>query len=214
MSAEQANSSPALLYFGDPMCSWCYGFAPVLRRVHEAYADLPVVCVLGGLRPGPRAQILEERLGRFLRQEWAKISEVTGQPFGLGILEREGFLYNTEPASRAVVIFRRSRPRDALFFFESLQNAFYKDSRDITDPVTLADLYAASEAGTAAEFMNAWTREDVRQETQADFQFSAHVGMTAFPSLVYARHGKGQLLCRGYAAFDELCARIDLLRGE
>ncbi len=124
MSAEQANSSPSLLYFGDPMCSWCYGFAPVLRRIHEAYADLPVVCVLGGLRPGPKAQVLDERLGRFLRQEWAKISEVTGQTFGLGILAREGFVYDTEPASRAVVIFRRSRPGDALFFLNRFRMLF------------------------------------------------------------------------------------------
>lgn len=211
MSSDRAAPPPSLLYFGDPMCSWCYGFAPVLRHVHEAFPELPIVCILGGLRPGPRAQILDETLARFLRQEWTKIGQVTGQPFGFGILDQKEFLYNTEPASRAVVIFRRGDSKNTLHFFESLQNAFYKDGKDITSPGTLADLYAAFGAGTAEGFLDAWNQEDVRQETLADFQFSQQVGMTAFPSLVYAREGKGQLLCRGYIPFEELQPRIEQL---
>ena len=30
---------PMMLYFADPMCSWCWGFNPVMARVREAYGE-------------------------------------------------------------------------------------------------------------------------------------------------------------------------------
>ena len=42
-----------LWYFADPMCSWCWGFAPVISAIEETYKNrLKVELVLGGLRPG------------------------------------------------------------------------------------------------------------------------------------------------------------------
>jgi putative protein-disulfide isomerase len=41
------------VYFADPMCSWCYGFAPVMRQLRQRYGDVAQVRpVMGGLRPG------------------------------------------------------------------------------------------------------------------------------------------------------------------
>jgi putative protein-disulfide isomerase len=41
-----------LLYVMDPMCSWCWGFAPVLESLAEqaAAAGVGLQLVLGGLR--------------------------------------------------------------------------------------------------------------------------------------------------------------------
>ena len=41
-----------LYYFGDPMCSWCWGFRPVLEQVDLEYPELKRVTVMGGLRGG------------------------------------------------------------------------------------------------------------------------------------------------------------------
>ena len=42
-----------LIYFADPMCSWCYGFWPVIAAVQAAFGEtLPIRLVMGGLRPG------------------------------------------------------------------------------------------------------------------------------------------------------------------
>ncbi|MDB5418474.1 MAG: dithiol-disulfide isomerase, partial [Phenylobacterium sp.] len=27
---------PHLIYFADPMCSWCYGFSPVIEEIRKA----------------------------------------------------------------------------------------------------------------------------------------------------------------------------------
>ncbi len=30
---------PLMLYFADPMCSWCWGFSPVIDRVESEFGD-------------------------------------------------------------------------------------------------------------------------------------------------------------------------------
>ena len=41
-----------ILYFGDPMCSWCWGFAPVVQKMFKAAQDKASFNVITtGLRP-------------------------------------------------------------------------------------------------------------------------------------------------------------------
>ena len=43
---------PGLIYVADPMCSWCWGFAPVLDEVRATLGlDVPLRYVMGGLAP-------------------------------------------------------------------------------------------------------------------------------------------------------------------
>jgi len=47
-----AQEQPTIIYIGDPMCSWCYGFAPELSKTIDHFdnkANLRLV--MGGLRP-------------------------------------------------------------------------------------------------------------------------------------------------------------------
>ena len=42
-----------LVYFADPMCSWCYGFSPVIGAIAERFEGrMPLDLVMGGLRAG------------------------------------------------------------------------------------------------------------------------------------------------------------------
>jgi len=99
---------PHLIYFADPMCSWCWGFAPVIEAIRQRFGDaLPIRLMMGGLRPGT-TKPLDEAGKRTIREHWEHVHEATGQPFDFRFFEREGFIYDTEPASRAVVVVRRS----------------------------------------------------------------------------------------------------------
>ena len=57
--------TPRLIYFADPMCSWCYGFSPVIAQIRQTFGRaLPIEVVMGGLRPGnagPRLRIPDLR---------------------------------------------------------------------------------------------------------------------------------------------------------
>ena len=99
------------------MCSWCWGFMPVIERVRNDYDQrLKVELLLGGLRPGT-----EHPLPAAQRQQiighWHAVHRLTGQPFRFERAMPDGFIYDTEPASRAVVAVRSSvRMRPSLFF--------------------------------------------------------------------------------------------------
>jgi len=78
----QAAAKPEFIYVADPMCSWCWGFAPVSKRLHAEYAaTVGLRLVLGGLRPGAAAVTLDATLQTHLREHWTAVQERTGQPF-------------------------------------------------------------------------------------------------------------------------------------
>ncbi|MCA3720124.1 MAG: DsbA family protein, partial [Phenylobacterium sp.] len=79
-------TAPHLIYFADPMCSWCYGFSPVMEDIRRAFGRaLPVRLVMGGLRPGTETPMTPEARDS-LRGHWTHITEATGLPFGGAVL--------------------------------------------------------------------------------------------------------------------------------
>ena len=54
-------SEHRFIYFADPMCSWCYGFAPVIWALAERFEGrMDVQLVMGGLRAGNTTPMREE----------------------------------------------------------------------------------------------------------------------------------------------------------
>jgi len=94
--------SQRLLYVMDPMCSWCWGFAPVIERIIADYPQLPLHLVAGGLRPGARAP-LDDAARSALGEHWEAVAIASGQPFLTPDDLPDAFVYNTEPACRALV---------------------------------------------------------------------------------------------------------------
>lgn len=174
---------PHLIYFADPMCSWCWGFSPVIEEVRERFGtNLPIRLILGGLRPGT-TEPMTDQSAREIREHWEHVHEASGQPFDFGFFDRSGFVYDTEPASRAVVVARRRGMDAALDTLRRTHEAFYAKGRDVTDPDILADL--AERAGVGKpEFLEAFGSEEARQETWQDFAIAQRAGVRGFPCLI------------------------------
>lgn len=201
---------PHLIYFSDPMCSWCYGFSSVIEDVVRAYgAALPVRVVMGGLRPGTTTPMKPEAR-REIAGHWTHVHEASGLPFDPAVLEREGFVYDTDPAARAVVIARRESQELALRFLGATQRAFYAENRDVTSADTLGDI--ASDFGLdRSAFLEAWASEDAKKETWSDYALSQRAGVTGFPTLVGGpnEHGVYGVVTRGYAPGEQV---LDVIR--
>lgn len=198
---------PHLIYFADPMCSWCYGFSPVIEEIRKAFGRaLPVRTIMGGLRPGTeQAMTSEAKLE--VRKHWRHVHDATGLPFADHAMEREGFVYDTDPAARAVVIVRRESEELAVSYLGRAQRAFYGEGRDVTSGEVLADL--AGESGLdRARFLEAWSSEEAKQETWRDYAISQRAGVTAFPTLVGGPNEGGVygVVTRGYAPPEQVVA--------
>ncbi len=190
------------IYVGDPMCSWCYGFGPVMERLDERFT-FRTRLVIGGLRPGPAAEVLDDRMRAFLQQHWEEIGERTGQPFDLTGLDRENWVYDTMTADTAAVTMREIDASVALPFFARLQRAFYAEAVDVTDPAVYPELLADF-AVNDDRFADALASAAMREATLADFAQARAVGATGFPTL-YLGHGDDiYLVSRGYAPFEVL----------
>ena len=199
------------LYFADPMCSWCWGFSPVIGAVEKRCGDrVPVRVIMGGLYPGT-IQILKEAAKETIREHWRHVHAASGQTFNHAFFDREEFVYDTEPASRAVVVVRRQRPELALSFLRYLHEAFYVRNQDITDAGVLRDL--AGEFGVdRGAFARTYDDETSISQTQSDFAVSRQAGITGFPTLLAGGYTAGYtVITHGYQPWEILEGRIQNL---
>jgi len=198
-----------LVYFADPMCSWCYGFSPVIAALAERFEDrLPLDLVMGGLRAG-NTEPMRDKDKEFIRGSWTRVGAATGQPFDFSFLDREGFVYDTEPACRAVVTARRLLPRLALPFTARISQAFYAENRDMTSPEEIAGV--AEEAGfDRGQYSAAFLAPDSRNETFRDFLTAQELGIRGFPTLIAGSEDKGYaLVTNGYRPLEDVLEPLE-----
>ena len=199
-----------LIYFTDAMCSWCWGFSPVIGALRAKYGDaLPIRTVVGGLRPGTETPMDRAHM-EGMRPHWEHVTEASGQPFDYGFFNREGFVYDTDPAARAVVLARREGPLMALDYLRAAQQAFYAQNRDVTQPAVLAEL--AGELGMDPTTFEANLYEDeVKQETWRDYAISQNAGVRGFPTLIAGPGADGTftLITRGFNTADNVLPMVD-----
>ena len=197
--------TPRLIYFADPMCSWCYGFSPVVTRIRQTFGrGLPIQLVMGGLRPGADTPATEQSRTE-LKMHWEHVREATGLPFDDAVLDRPGFIYDTDPAARAVVRVRRQDGEQALAFLRRLHHAFYAEGQDVTRAETLATL--AAEFGVDRDaFLADFDSDDLKHETWNDYATAQQAGVTGFPTLVGGPNAQGHygVVTRGYAPGDQV----------
>ena len=201
---------PLLWYFADPMCSWCWGFSPVIEAVRNTYHErLKIALVLGGLRPGTTTPMTAAARDDILHH-WQQVHARSGQPFRFDGALPDGFIYDTEPASRAVVTAGGLDPSKIFAMFQAIQTAFYAEGRDVTQPAVLAELTAGLGMDAAA-FQQAFDSEAARARTQAHFAQSRKAGVRGFPTLILQRGEQLDRITDGWQPLDAVQAELDRL---
>ena len=201
-----------LIYIADPMCSWCYAFGPELETLLNGLADVPLEIVVGGLRAN-NTKPMDEELKAVLMSHWHHVHEATGLPFSDQALSHPGFIYDTEPACRAVVAARLLAPSATLQVFQAIQRAFYAEGLNVTQGEVLAQVASAAliTAGIQIEaetFGAKWAAAESIAATHDDFIQTQRWGVTGFPTLVLERNGKLDLITAGFVRTEALVERM------
>ncbi len=206
----KVSSAMKLVYVGDPMCSWCYGFGKELTALLQQHPELPLQIIVGGVRAGA-TDVLDDSGKQFRLGHWARVEENSGLPFNrTAFMALKNFVYDTEPVCRAVVTARKLVPQaDLLAVFRALQQGFYVDGRDTTDGRVLADiasgaLNAAGHAMNADLFHAAWETPEVIAETHAEFSRARAIGVRSFPALLLDTGEEFIQVSPGYARHSQL----------
>lgn len=192
-----------LIYIADPMCSWCWGFSPVIDRVADLIRGKATLRVLpGGLRTDTQMPLSEHEVA-YVMGEWRKIAEKTGQPFDFEQPLDSTYVYNTGPSCRALSLMNRERPACGLDYLRSLQQAFYVGRRDLKDPQVLAD-YAQSYGVARAQFLERFDQPATLDAMDADIHFVRQCGIEGFPAVLMRTGPRIQKLTIGYQPYEVL----------
>lgn len=204
---------PLLLYCADPMCSWCWGFSPVLAQLAARYREqLTVVPLMGGLRAGNTVPI-DTRLREEILQHWRAVHASSRQPFAFDGALPDGFVYDTEPPCRALVTVQDLAPDESLRFLHRLQQAFYVEQQPISRSEVLARL-AVGASVDRAMFGAHFRSEAMRMRTRGHFRLTRALGVRGFPTVWMVDAQRVQLLTRGYRPLEQLTPLVDAWLGD
>jgi putative protein-disulfide isomerase len=197
-----------LIYVMDPMCSWCWGFAPVMTALAEQAREQGVSLGLrvGGLR---RERVVMDQAGRDRTLAyWQAVHSATGQAFDLELGLPEALVYDTEPACRALVAARALDQAIVWPLSLLIQQAFYEHRRDVTQPSVLVEL--AEAAGLSrSQFADRYDDPVTKEATTADFTWVENLGIAGFPTLLAEHDGQLALVTNGYQPLPALAPLLE-----
>lgn len=197
-----------LWYFADPMCSWCWGFAPVLEQIKEQYGErIKIALMLGGLRPGTTEPMTPESREEILHH-WRNVHQMTGQEFNFENPMPEDFIYDTEPACRAVITVSEIHADHTLPFFKRLQEAFYREQRNVADVAVLTEL-AGEFSVEPGDFVSRFDSDELRNKTASHFQHTRQAEVRGFPTLVISKGKAFKMLAHGYRPYEDIRQEIE-----
>jgi putative protein-disulfide isomerase len=203
---------PRIIYVGDPMCSWCYGIAPELQKLQQQYkGSIDIEVVAGGLRPYNTETMAE--LADFLKEHWEDVERASGQPFKTEILKEETYVYDTEPACRALVAVRQMRAGAALDFFRLIQEDFYYENKYLME----AEAFRSSveEVGLDFdEFEDKFNSDQLKLDVKQDFYKASQLGVRSFPTVLLQANGRTTIIANGYSTVEEMTRKIESLLGQ
>jgi putative protein-disulfide isomerase len=195
-----------LIYIGDPMCSWCYGFGPELAGFLKQIPEPRLDIVMGGLRAGGTQNMTPE-FRQFLVEHWGHVEQASGLSFNLQALDIPGLVYDTEPVCRAfvsaLILFPNLPNMIKLALFGSLQQAFYRQGQDTTKGTVLAKcvsqcLTRLKFPTSEAQFLAVFDSETAQSHTRAHFEQATRWGVSGFPALIVVKDERLFLLSSGY----------------
>ncbi len=196
-----------LVYFANPMCSWCWGFSPVMRRILDEHGDRVKFSLVTGSLGDRGRKPMDNEARTYVRGHWDHVQEMTGQPFDFAFFDRDHFMYDTEKPSRAVAVMRAAYPALVFPFFAHLQERFYAHNDDITDRSVLSRL--AGHFGTERDaFEEGYDHPSTAQLLQREWQETASLGVNGYPTLLAVKDGKPSVLTIGYQSWDEIDKRF------
>lgn len=142
-----------ITYLFDPLCGWCYGAAPALRRI-SAMPDVTLTLAPSGLFAGAGSRPLDAGFAAHAWSNDLRIAQLTGlrftERYRTQVLADPDGRLDSGPATLALTAVHLSAPEHELAALHAIQEARYVDGRTITDTTVLADVLRGLDLDAAA----------------------------------------------------------------
>jgi putative protein-disulfide isomerase len=206
---------PRVIYVYDAHCGWCFGFKSNILKLKEKHGQLLEFEVLSGNMVPIENRHHIGKMAAYIAEAYHRVEEMTGCKFGEGYLnhilhpESSELMLSSEKPGIALTVYKQISPERSFEFASALQDKIMIEGKDLENDEVYREL--AVQFGIDADnFVAAISNEDARDMAHAEFAMVKQLGITGFPCvLVQTDERKLFMIARGYAAFDDLCARLD-----
>lgn len=191
---KNGKNNTILFYIHDPMCSWCWAFNKVWRKIQqELPKTIQLTYLLGGLAPDsdePMPEAMQQQISGY----WKLIQQrVSGTEFNFDFWTKNQARRSTYPACRAVLAAKYQQAEAEKEMILAIQKAYYCEAKNPSDDAVLIGLAEALglDAVIFAEQLN---HPKTQQHLLREISLGQQLGAQGFPSLVLHHAGENQLI--------------------
>ncbi len=200
-----------IIYIYDPLCGWCYGFSPVIRKIQEEYKDkMDFDIISGGMIVGDRVGPVGA-FADYILKALPRLEELTGVTFGEPYLsqlkDKSLFLSSLKPCI-ALEVFKSFNEKDAIAFASSMQKAHYIDGKNLEDENVYLELIKPYNIDST-EFLKRWNSDEFKYETTNQFKMIQEWGISGFPAVILVKDNQFYLIAKGYVDYENLQTTIE-----
>lgn len=206
---------PLLIYCYDAYCGWCYGFSPVIKKIAAQYSSQFDVEVLSGGMIIGEGKMPIEKIGPYIQGAYKRVEELTGIQFGEDFLwhvfnpDKSDWVMNSEKPAIALSIFKEVYADRQLEFAADLQYALNFEGRDLDDDEAYRHLLEKYNL-PAEDFYSKLKSPEYKEKAYYEFTLCKQLQVTGYPTvLLQTGETKFYLLARGFAAYEDVQARIE-----
>lgn len=210
VATDHTSDRPTITQFTDPMCTWCWGSEPIIRRIHTTYGNqVQMRYVMGGL-----VEDFEEFYDPAndisspgdVGPHWVEASNHHGMPVDTTIFGTDP-AQSTYPASIAFVAARQQDVEKANRYLRRLREAYATEVRNVNRREVQIEL--AKEVGLDIDrFRNALSDGSAEEAFENDLAQTQEAGVRSFPT--YRVVGpEDELMMSGYVKFDQFATVLE-----
>lgn len=191
------------------MCSWCWGFEPVRKRLFDKLPkEVSIKTLLGGLAPDSN-QPMPKEMQSTLQRTWQKIQQaIPGTEFNFDFWINCQPRRSTYPSNRAVIAARLQGKEFESCMTLRIQKAYYLEGKNPSDNSTLIEL--ANDIGLdKSKFKNDLSSDNVESELIQEIKICSELQLNNFPSLAFYSNEKITPIKLDYLNEDNMLREIN-----
>lgn len=207
--------TPVLYYCYDAYCGWCYGFSPVIKKIHALYSDRIGFEVLSGGMIIPDQPRHIGVMAGYIADAYKSVEEMTGIRFGQDYLwhifnpDLSDWYPNSEKPAIALCIFKELYPEQQVDFAADLQYALHFEGRDLCDNEAYRHLLEKYSIDPV-DFYEKLGSEEYKEKAYYEFQLCKQLQVTGYPCvLMQVSETKFFMVARGYTEEAGFIQRIE-----
>jgi len=196
------------------MCSWCWGYRPVLEQIRsELTGKIIVIDIVGGLARDTDEPMSEE-MQQQIQSHWKRIEQQLGTEFNFNFWSECTPRRSTYPACRAVLAAANQadilemKLANSRAMTLAIQQAYYLKAMNPSDNKVLLKL--AKEIGLDVDqFTKELVGEPLHQQLKDEIRFARSIGGNSFPSWFLKTGESIQEIPIDYQSAEETLALIN-----